>query len=55
MLDQTITPDLLVQTITPDLLVELSIEEQQVISGGMYGGYYRGSYCGRPYFRYSCW
>ncbi|MBD2560244.1 MULTISPECIES: hypothetical protein [Nostoc] len=36
------------QNITPDLLVELSTEEQQLLSGGIYG--YYGGY-GRGYGR----
>ncbi|MFS0516142.1 hypothetical protein ACEYW6_15720 [Nostoc sp. UIC 10607] len=46
------------QNITPDLLVELSTEEQQLLSGGIYGyggyggyGGYKRPYYGRPYGR----
>ncbi|MEH2272716.1 MAG: hypothetical protein V7K68_30555 [Nostoc sp.] len=36
------------QIITSDLLVDLSTEEQQVISGGIYG-FYRRPFIGRPF------
>ncbi|MBG1239809.1 hypothetical protein F8R90_00695 [Nostoc sp. NZL] len=50
------------QNITPDLLVELSTEEQQLLSGGIYGYYgghgghgghggYRRPFYGRGYRR----
>ncbi|MEH2108644.1 hypothetical protein [Nostoc sp.] len=36
------------QIVMSDLLVELSTEEQQVISGGIYG-FYRRPFIGRPF------
>ncbi|MHC0064502.1 hypothetical protein ACWATR_16630 [Nostoc sp. UIC 10890] len=41
------------QIIISDLLVELSTEEQQLLSGGVYGYYgrpYGRPYYGRPYY-----